>query len=167
MNRWSPAKVRVDVIGLGSGVADRLRQMQVRGVEDINVSRRAWDPKLYMNQRSEMAFALRQALERGDITLPDDPELLGELASIRYDFAPSGALRLEDKKETKKRLMHSPDRFDAAMMGFVGGRMRRYRATAGVWCESGENEFRIGANAPSFEDEDYPPDTQTWWTPLT
>ena len=67
-------------------------------------------------------------MERGEVKLPDDSGLLAEMASVRYDYSPNGALRLEDKTLTKKRIMRSPDAFDAAMLGFADKRSARDHA---------------------------------------
>ncbi|MEN8374467.1 MAG: hypothetical protein ABFS34_03375 [Gemmatimonadota bacterium] len=131
INRRQPAQVGIDEIGLGSGVVDRLRQLGHHVAKGINVGRRAEDrPDVHANVRAEIFWKLREGLERGEVSLPDDPQLIAELSAIRYGYTPSGQIRLEEKAETKKRVGHSPDRADAAALGYyftIGGVDRRLR----------------------------------------
>ena len=117
INRQRPRRVRVDEIGIGAGVVDRLRQLG-HEVEAISVSRSASKPELYANSRAELFWKFREALEKGEVSLPGDEALLAELSAIRYDFSPSGQIRIERKEEAKKRLGRSPDLADAAVLGF-------------------------------------------------
>jgi hypothetical protein len=120
INRQRPKTVRVDEIGIGAGVVDRLRQLGHRNIEAVSVSRSASKPELHANLRAEIFWKLREALEKGEVSLPKDEKLLAELSAIRYDFTPSGQIRLEKKEETKKRVGHSPDLADSAVLGFPG-----------------------------------------------
>ena len=119
INRHQPNRVRVDVIGIGSGVADRLRQLGHKNIEDINVGSGARRNDLYLNLRAEVFHEFRDAIERGEVQLPADEGLLAELASIRYEYTPNGKLRLEEKAKTKRRAGRSPDKADAAVLGFA------------------------------------------------
>jgi len=121
INRQRPGTVRVDEIGIGAGVVDRLRQLGHRNVEAVSVSRSASKPELHANLRAEMFWKLREALEKGEVGLLGDEKLLAELSAIRYSFTASGQIRLEKKEETKKRVGHSPDLADAVALGFPGG----------------------------------------------
>jgi len=121
INERKPKTVRIDEIGIGAGVVDRLRQLGHRNIEAVSVSRSASKPELHANLRAEIFWKLREALEKGEVSLPKDEKLLAELSAIRYDFTPSGQIRLEKKNETKKRVGHSPDLADAAVLGFPGG----------------------------------------------
>lgn len=118
INQTTPQRVAVDEIGIGAGVVDRLLQLGHHQVEGVAVSRSAQDPALHANLRSELAWQFRTALERGELSLPDDDALLAELSAIRYGYTPSGQIILEPKKETKKRVGRSPDLADAAILGF-------------------------------------------------
>lgn len=118
INRCQPARVVVDEIGIGSGVLDRLRQLGYGNVDGLNVGRPALQPTLYLNRRAEVFFSLRQALERGEVSLPADPGLLAELSSLRFEYTASGQLKLEDKAMTKRRVGHSPDKADAVALAY-------------------------------------------------
>ncbi len=120
INRLRPYRVRVDEIGLGSGVLDRLRQLG-HCVEGVNVGARASDPALHANTRAEIFWGFRESLERGELSLPDDEQLLAELCALRFEYTARGQIKLEEKSETKKRVGRSPDRCDAAVLGFSPG----------------------------------------------
>jgi hypothetical protein len=117
IHRLNPARVRIDSVGLGAGLVDRLNQMG-HDVEDVNVGRAASDPELYANLRAELFWRFREELEKRQLALPDDEQLLAELSAVRYDFAPAGQVRVEKKDQAKKRLGRSPDLADAAVLGF-------------------------------------------------
>jgi len=121
INRRKPSQVLVDEIGIGSGVVDRLFQLGHRVVDGVNVSRRASEPELFINQRAERYWRLREALERGEVSLPEDEGLIAELSSVRFHYDPKGRIQIEAKVAQKKRVGHSPDLADAAVLGFPGG----------------------------------------------
>ena len=115
-NMHGAERVSVDEIGLGAGVVDRLRQLGCRGLTAVNVARAASRKDLFQNLRAELAWQFREALERGEIALPDDDSLLAELSGLRYDYDSYGRIRLEQKDEMRQRIGRSPDRADAAIL---------------------------------------------------
>lgn len=129
-NRRRAVRIVVDEIGIGSGVLDRLRQMGHDEAVGVNVGSSSDRPKLHANKRAELAWNLREALERGDVSLPNDETLLSELSAFRYEYSQRGRVKLEAKTETKKRVGASPDLADAAMLGFA--------AASGAVGETGE-----------------------------
>ena len=109
----------VDVIGLGAGVADRLKELHY-DVYGINVADRASDPERFANLRAEGYWRLRERFERGQIMIPDDDELINELTSLKYKIVNSnGQIRMEEKEEMKKRLGKSPDLADSLCLAFL------------------------------------------------
>ena len=48
-----------------------------------------------------------------DCRLPNDDELVSELAAPIYKYTSSGKIKIESKEEMKKRGIKSPDRADA------------------------------------------------------
>ena len=118
INRRRPDRVRVDSIGLGAGLVDRLREIG-HSVEAVNVSERADAPDLFVNRRAEIAWKFREALERGDVSLPDDDALIAELSAFQYDYDSKGRIKLELKDQTRRVLGRSPDKADACLLGFA------------------------------------------------
>jgi hypothetical protein len=127
VHRHAPSAVRVDEIGLGAGVVDRLKELGVAGVTGVNVAERASKPDQFANLRAELYDGLRERFQQGRIAIPDDRDLVSELASLRYSFTSSGQMRVEDKEELRSKGLPSPDRADALMLAFASMGRRRYR----------------------------------------
>lgn len=114
-----PSEINVDSIGLGSGVADRLRELG-HNVRDVNVSEAsALNPSAY-RLRDELWVSVKDWLGTRACKLPKDDSLREELCAPTYGFASNGKLKVEDKVLTKKRIGRSPDIADALCMTFAG-----------------------------------------------
>ena len=105
-------RIGVDDAGLGGGVTDRLKEQGVSVTACIAGSSAREDGK-FINARAEMWWALREALQAGDIALPPDRKLAGDLTNVKFSYDSRGRITLESKDEIKKRLGRSPDRGDA------------------------------------------------------
>jgi len=110
-----PVEIMVDVIGLGAGVVDRLCEMGLPA-RGVNVSEASTVKDKYMNRRAELWFELREWFLKRDCRIPDEPTLITELTSPRYQFTSVGKLKMETKEEMKKRGLRSPDVADALML---------------------------------------------------
>lgn len=111
----------IDVIGIGAGVVDRLKQLGCKGIEGVNVSMAPSDPNRFVNLRAEMFWTFREAFRAGIISLPEDegtPALIREITEFKYFYDSAGRLRIEAKDELRRRLGKSPDRADACALGF-------------------------------------------------
>ena len=119
MPNQRPTEILVDSIGLGSGVVDRMRElnMPVRG---INVSEAPAFGSTYANLRTELIFRTRGWLEQRGARLPQDRELIAELTSIRYSFSSTGKMKAESKDDMRRRGLKSPDKADALFLLFAG-----------------------------------------------
>jgi hypothetical protein len=114
----SPERVCVDEIGVGAGVVDRLKE-QVYPVRGINVARRAQQEKLFANLRAEGYWRLKELFASGEIDIPNDHQLMGELAALRYSFDSQGRVLMESKDAMRQRGLPSPDKADALMLAFL------------------------------------------------
>ena len=119
----SPGLVVIDEIGVGAGVVDRLREQgfQVRG---INVARQARQQQVFANLRAEGYWQLRELFASGEIAIPDDNQLIGELAALRYSFDSQGRILMESKDSMRQRGLRSPDKADALMLAYLGPAQR-------------------------------------------
>jgi hypothetical protein len=117
--RHNPQVVRVDEIGIGAGVVDVLRERGTRGVVGVNVARRAKDSERFANLRAELYDGLKQRFREGRIAIPDDQDLVSELAALKYSFTSSGQTKLQDKDELRSAVGRSTDRADALMLAFA------------------------------------------------
>jgi hypothetical protein len=125
-----PAKVNIDVGGLGIGVYDRLIEMGYSRsqVNAVNFGGKAVElPPLDemgkpaggpANRRAELWANLKTALQ-GRFQLPDSDSLQADLVSCGYKFQSDGRLLLESKIDMRKRGLPSPDEADAVALCFT------------------------------------------------
>lgn len=114
---YEPKGVFIDVIGLGSGVYDRLNELQHR-VYPVNVAMKSLEPEKFKRLRDELWWKVRKKFEEGTIKIPNDDELISELSSIKYKHESDGSIKIESKIEMKKRGLSSPDKADALALTF-------------------------------------------------
>ncbi|MCH8910526.1 MAG: AAA family ATPase [Chloroflexi bacterium] len=116
---YNPQAVRIDEIGVGAGVVDRLHELNYSMVEGVNVGNRATDPEHFFNLRSELYDGLRARFEEQTIHIPHDEDLIGQLASIRVEYTSRGQLKVEPKETMRRRSLPSPDKADALVLAFA------------------------------------------------
>lgn len=118
-----PAKVFIDVGGLGVGIIDRLLELPGTAgiVVPINFGEAALEPDRYTNRKAEMAWLLKDWLEDpGGANIPDTDEVQADfLASAADDPDSNNRRRLKDKKWVRKNAGFSPDIFDACCLTFA------------------------------------------------
>lgn len=111
--------VKVDAIGVGAAVVDRLRE-QGKPVESITGSERSSNTEKFLNRRAEIYWSLRERFEKGNIDLdPHDEDLHAQLSTIKWRVTSSGKIKIESKEEMKARGARSPDRADAVAYAFA------------------------------------------------
>lgn len=111
--------VRVDVVGVGGGVADELVEYGISPVEMIAGSA-PLDSERFKNARAEWWWGLRERFEQGDVAIdPADDQLAAQLGSIKYKTTARGQIQIESKEDMKKRGLPSPDRADTMMLAFA------------------------------------------------
>ncbi|MDX2206039.1 MAG: hypothetical protein SFU57_00185 [Gemmatimonadales bacterium] len=111
--------IRVDEVGLGAGVLDRLRQLKAN-VEGFNGARSpVHGATVVHNARAEAFWGLRTLLERGELGIPEDEEVAQELAAAEwFPNKATGLIQILGKDELKAVLGRSPDKSDAVSMAF-------------------------------------------------
>lgn len=115
-----PTVILVDVIGLGAGVFDRLEELGYN-VVPVNVAEHLEANNEYGNVRAQIYGRLRDEFQLNRLKIPDDPDLIAQLASVKYQFDSKGRTILWPKEKMKREGMSSPDRADAvAMLQFLG-----------------------------------------------
>lgn len=114
----------IDETGIGAGVVDRCRQLNVPNMVGINFASlpdrsllEADERALYKNKRSEMWGWMREWLKTGAI--PDDPDLRAQLVGPEYGFTEKNEIQLERKADMAKRGLASPDIPDALALTFA------------------------------------------------
>jgi phage terminase large subunit len=112
------AEARIDAVGLGAGVYDRLAE-QCLPVVEMQSGQAPLDSERFLNARAEWYWGLRERFEQGDIDLDEDEELAAQLANLKFKFTSRGQIQIESKEDMKKRGLRSPDRADALMLAFA------------------------------------------------
>ena len=122
-----PRQIVVDSIGLGAGVADRLRELGLPA-RDFNVGEQPAAKERYSRLRDEIWFSGREWFAARNVKIPKDDALIAELTSPTYSFSSSGKIVVESKDDMKKRGLPSPDLADAFLMTLMAGdRTKRSR----------------------------------------
>ncbi len=125
----------VDLIGIGAGVYDRLRE-QGLSVKPFNAAASAEGLKdrseelQFLNQRAAAWWKFRELLDPAfdsNICLPPDDQLIGDLCAPHWKMTSGGKIQIESKDEIRSRIGRSTDDGDAIVMAFVEERAQ------GVW----------------------------------
>jgi phage terminase large subunit len=103
--------IACDVVGLGKGLSDSMRQ-DFKGVREFRASSAAREGDRFTNLKAETAWTLRGLLEAGKVALPKDEALRRELLSMKYQITPAGKIRVVDPND-------SPDLVDAVLIALA------------------------------------------------
>ena len=113
-----PQAIYIDAIGLGAGLADRLRELDLPAVA-VSVSETASLKERFGRLRDELFWNAREWFEGRDVKIPEDDTLIQEITGIRYKYLSTGKLKVESKDEMKRRGHRSPDVADAFVLTFA------------------------------------------------
>jgi len=117
-------KIFVDDVGVGAGIADPLKHLDTSEcpwMENIQVHRVNFGSKGdsdYANLGTKAWATVRDKLST--MSIPDDEDLIGQLATRKHRMLPTGKIILESKEEIRKKQRASPDRADALALTFCG-----------------------------------------------
>lgn len=123
--RGHGAHAVVDVIGIGAGVVDKLREDK-QAVEAFNAGEATdWKDRSgelqFVNKRAAAWWNLRELLDPANkraVALPLDDLLTGDLTAPHYRQTSGGRCQVESKDEIRKRLGRSTDTGDAVVQAF-------------------------------------------------
>ena len=112
--------IGVDVIGVGAGVFDRLRELGYSACE-VNVAEKtdltdASGTRQFINLRSAVWWMMRELLDPdigGKLALPPDDLLTGDLVAPLWKETSTGRILVESKDAIKLRIGRSTDAADA------------------------------------------------------
>lgn len=127
------SKAYIDVIGIGAGVVDRLKEIKTEedldysifGVNFANKTDKTDSTGMLkmLNVRAAAWWKMRELLdpESGfNVRLPPDDDLTGDLTTPRWSITSSGKVKVESKDDIRSRLGRSPDVGDAVVLAFWG-----------------------------------------------
>jgi len=144
------AVLRIDDIGVGGAVTDQLRKLKRDNPEKyrfkvvpINFSGGTSNPNKWFNLRTETYDNLADMFINHEIAIPDDEDLISELAAIRVEYTGKDAQikKIEAKANIKDRLKRSPDKADALALACV-------RTTSGSWDDIIQEQQPTHQNKP-------------------
>ena len=113
----------MDVNGIGRGVYSYLTTVaKLNNVYAINVGEETSDKPRFYRLRDEIWWGARDAFEEkrivfqltADLQVPAETDvLIGELTTIKWTDENGGKIKVESKKDMKKRGLKSPNHADA------------------------------------------------------
>jgi hypothetical protein len=125
MNANKKGVAVIDVIGIGAGVFDRLRENGIRASAFNAGEATRWRDRSnelgFINCRAAGWWNLRELLQNGEIALPPDDKLTGDLTAPKWRVSSGGKIQIESKDDIKKRIGRSTDDGDAVVMAFYSG----------------------------------------------
>ncbi len=120
-----PQEILIDSIGVGAGVVDRLMELGLPA-RGINVAETPSVQTRFNRLRDELWWKTREWFEERNTHIPDQDELIAELAMPRYNYTSAGKLKVESKAEMRKAGMQSPDLADALCLTFAFQSAKNY-----------------------------------------
>lgn len=116
-----PEAIYIDSIGLGAGLADRLREMDLPCI-DVNVSESPALKDRYPRLRAELWYSSRYWFEARNVRILDLPlaqQLADELVEPEAVFTSTGKSDVESKAAMRARGVKSPNLADALNITFA------------------------------------------------
>lgn len=135
-------KCRIDDVGVGGGVTDRLRELKATEgrfanceIIAVNVGEaptintkdaRIPQTERYKNLRAQVNWMMRERFISGRIALIDNPDLpeqfddiQDQAGDIHYYMTSRGQIQIESKEDMKDRGRSSPDDWDALVLAYA------------------------------------------------
>lgn len=119
------ANAVIDVIGIGAGVVDRLREFKSMNsrIQAFNAAgaTHAKDKTRelgFVNNRAWAWWTVRELLQDDLIALPDNDQMIGELTAPKYQLMSGGRIQVESKEDIKKRIGRSTNFADTVIQAF-------------------------------------------------
>jgi hypothetical protein len=138
----NPARLFLDVGGVGAGVYDRLREMGYGHiVRAVNFGSSPLEPERSdgggpLNRRAEMWMKSKEWLEDpAGAQIPDSDSLQADACGPTYKWDSSTRLVLEKKEDMRRREVPSPDEWDAVALTFA-------EPVAPDWDDDDEDDMR-------------------------
>jgi len=117
-DKIKPQTMNIDEIGIGRGTVDILRGWGLP-VYGINVGVSPLEKARFANKKAELWHMCRDWFMLEKPQIPDDEDLIMDLAATKHQTNPSGKIKIESKEQIKKRIGRSTDTADALVLSFV------------------------------------------------
>lgn len=144
----------VDVIGIGAGVVDRLREQGMSKTIGFNAS----EGTKRLDNSGELGFAncrsgawwnMREMLDPAyghEVALPPDDRLTGDLTAPHWRVMSGGKILVEGKDDIRKRIGRSTDAADAVVQAFWPHVVDWLGAYGVVRCEHCDEAYVVSIN---------------------
>lgn len=159
--RMNPNKVKIDEIGVGGPVVDRLLE-QGLDVCGVDVSRSANEKDKFANLRAEYYWHLRNRFEEGSVSLrpiasqldkSELVQLIEQLTSIRYEYGSNGKIVIWSKERMRREGIKSPDIADAMMLAFAEYYPELKKKRQKTWGEKWSEKLESAIPTDSYQDD--------------
>ena len=116
-----PARVFIDVVGLGVGIYDRLVELNYgKIVCGVGGAESATDEEHYRNKRAECWGRMKAWFQAKPVQIPDSDEIAADLICPGYTYDSHNRLLIESKESIRKDPdRRSPDIADAIALTFA------------------------------------------------
>lgn len=115
---FQPDGMLIDKIGIGSGIVDRLKELNIPCI-GVNSASKAEDSETYANKRAEMWYRMKHWIEDAPCRLPNNAAMTADMSAPKYKTSSNGRKLIESKEEMAKRQIRSPDIADAIALTFA------------------------------------------------
>jgi hypothetical protein len=118
--KYNSQLVVIDADGLGGPIRSRLSELGV-DVMGVRSGQNSDNKEDFKNVKAEMWMNARDMFIDGLVSLPDDGQLIEDLAAHTYTLNSKGQIIICKKDDVKKKLGgRSPDQGDALVLGLYG-----------------------------------------------
>lgn len=117
-NEMRPDAMFIDKTGLGTGVVDRLQELNIPAV-GIHNAGAPMERDTFENKKAEMWYAMKDWFENQPCRIPNDPSLISDITAPKPHMSSKGLKMVEKKESLEKRGIRSPDGADALALTFA------------------------------------------------
>lgn len=145
----------VDEPGVGGGVVDfGIRQglpiVPYNGAAGFTDADPEEDIRMFSNRRSRDWWNVRRLMEAQQCAIPEDEELVNQIASLQYEYGENQKIKVESKEKYRARLGRDAncDRADMIVMGLAS-----YQALGAAGNIIAEGDVVMGEDRERLEEE--------------
>jgi hypothetical protein len=115
---FHPDAMFVDKGGIGTGIVDRLQELNVP-VVGVMFGQAASDSEIYANKKAEMWWRMKDWFEEQPVRIVNNPAFIADICAPQPETSSNGRKLLEPKEKLEKRGIRSPDGGDSLALTFA------------------------------------------------
>jgi hypothetical protein len=141
-----PRNAIADNGGIGYAVIDNMEARGYRGIVRYMNNQNPINQHEYADRITEDHYRFKELLRiHPNIQLPDDPVLLKQMRQRRFRIDDHNRVKLEEKRNHRKRTLESPDRLDTLIMMFSDWKPPRIENNEKKYYSSLETNARMNS----------------------